>query len=294
MHYEQVQVPCKREDDGTEIYLTKFSCPASYSDKHILCVHGLTYTQHAFDMPYKDYSVVKFLASNGYTVWRLDSTGYGKSGKYDDGWKITSSHTGMDQVYAMNTILKETGMEKIDLLAWSWGTVTSAKCIAQMNDKLRKVVWLGPCFGGNYDPVPVKEEFQELQYTYVVRIWQHVEGSRGYDADYDTCERELHGIWTDEVYKHDTLSPRPNGGTKELMECDWETWLIDPDTIKVPVCMIAGDKDFYTNIDRCNETLRRLPEGSELLVCHGAGHVMWLEKDYYHNVRDTYMKFLKN
>ncbi len=293
MRYECEQVECKRKDDGTEIYLTKFYCPASYADKNILCVHGLTYTQHAFDMPYKDYSVVKFLANNGYTVWRLDSTGYGKSGKYEDGWKITSDHTAMDQVYAIEKILEVTGVEKIDLLAWSWGTVTSSKSIAKCNDVLRKVVWLGPCFGGNYDPVPVPGPFSELKYTYVVRVWQHVEGSRGYEADYSTVERELHGIWTDEVYKHDTLSPRPNGGTRELMECDWETWLIDTSKIKVPVCMIAGDKDYYTNIDRCNQAVKELPEGSELYVCHGGGHCMWLELDYYKKVRETYLSFLE-
>ena len=84
MRYECEQVELKRKDDGTDLYLTKFWCPASWQDKNILMVHGLTYTQHVFDIKYKDYSVCEYFAKNGYTVWRLDLSGYGKCGKYEE------------------------------------------------------------------------------------------------------------------------------------------------------------------------------------------------------------------
>lgn len=65
MRYECEQVELKRKDDGKNLYLTKFWCPASWQDKNILMVHGLTYTQHVFDMKYKDYSVCEYFAKNG-------------------------------------------------------------------------------------------------------------------------------------------------------------------------------------------------------------------------------------
>ena len=36
MRYECEQVELKRKDDGTDLYLTKFWCPASWQDKNIL------------------------------------------------------------------------------------------------------------------------------------------------------------------------------------------------------------------------------------------------------------------
>lgn len=116
MRYECEQVELKRKDDGTDLYLTKFWCPASWQDKNILMVHGLTYTQHVFDIKYKDYSVCEYFAKNGYTVWRLDLSGYGKSGKYEDGWKVTTQHAAEDEIYALEKICELQGVEKLDLL----------------------------------------------------------------------------------------------------------------------------------------------------------------------------------
>lgn len=42
------------------------------TEKNILLIHGVTYSSHEFDIDYEDYSLVRFLAREGYTVWRLD------------------------------------------------------------------------------------------------------------------------------------------------------------------------------------------------------------------------------
>ena len=258
MRYECEQVELKRKDDGTDLYLTKFWCPASWQDKNILMVHGLTYTQHVFDIKYKDYSVCEYFAKNGYTVWRLDFSGYGKSGKYEDGWKVTTQHAAEDKIYALEKICELQGVEKLDLLGWSWGTMTTSEVASQRPDLLKKVVWLGPCFGGAFEATPVTE---------------------------------LHGMWVDHTYAQDGGHGRPNGGAKEIMEIG-DGWLIDTKAVKVPVLIITGDNDFYVNIDRCYQAEKELPEGSKLLHLHGAGHAMYLEKDYYQTTREAILKFI--
>ena len=227
MRYECEQVELKRKDDGTDLYLTKFWCPASWQDKNILMVHGLTYTQHVFDIKYKDYSVCEYFAKNGYTVWRLDLSGYGKSGKYEDGWKVTTQHAAEDEIYALEKICELQGVEKLDLLGWSWGTMTTSKVASQRPDLLKKVVWLGPCFGGAFEA---------------------------------TLVTELHGMWVDHTYAQDGGHGRPNGGAKEIMEIG-DGWLIDTKAVK-------------------------------LLHLHGAGHAMYLEKDYYQTTREAILKFI--
>lgn len=260
MRYECEQVELKRKDDGTDLYLTKFWCPASWQDKNILMVHGLTYTQHVFDIKYKDYSVCEYFAKNGYTVWRLDLSGYGKSGKYEDGWKVTTQHAAEDEIYALEKICELQGVEKLDLLGWSWGTMTTSKVASQRPDLLKKVVWLGPCFGGAFEATPVTEPFSYLNYGYVIRVWQHVPGTNDLVTDFDTVEPELHGMWVDHTYAQDGGHGRPNGGAKEIMEIG-DGWLIDTKAVK-------------------------------LLHLHGAGHAMYLEKDYYQATREAILKFI--
>ena len=60
MRYNFSEHDLHRKDNGKRLYFTKCDCPASFADKNILLVHGLTYTQHVFDLNYKDYSVVRY------------------------------------------------------------------------------------------------------------------------------------------------------------------------------------------------------------------------------------------
>ena len=119
------------------------------------------------------------------------------------------------------------GVEKLDLLGWSWGTMTTSEVASQRPDLLKKVVWLGPCFGGAFEATPVTE---------------------------------LHGMWVDHTYAQDGGHGRPNGGAKEIMEIG-DGWLIDTKAVK-------------------------------LLHLHGAGHAMYLEKDYYQTTREAILKGL--
>lgn len=71
---------------------------------------------------------------------------------------------------------------------------------------------------------------------------------------------ELHGMWVDHTYAQDGGHGRPNGGAKEIMEIG-DGWLIDTKAVK-------------------------------LLHLHGAGHAMYLEKDYYQTTREAILKFI--
>ena len=291
MRYTCEQVDLKRKDNGKALYLTRYSCPASWDNKNILCVHGLTYTQHAFDMNYKDYSVCKYFAKHGYNVWRLDIGGYGNSEKYDDGFEVTTMNAAEDEIYALEKICEVMKVEKVDLLGWSWGTMTTSKVASLRPDLLHKVVWLGPCFGGAFPAQPVTEPFSDIDYGYIIRVFQHVPGTNDLVTDFDTIEPEVQGLWVDHTMAQDAGHGRPNGGAKEIMEIG-DGWLIDTKAVKVPVLIIAGDNDFYVNIDRCYQAEKELPAGSKLVHMHGAGHAMYLEKDYYQWTREEILKFI--
>lgn len=289
MRYEFQDIPLKREDNGKELYFNKCDCPASFADKNVLCIHGLTYTNHVFDINYKDYSVVRYLAKNGYTVWRLDIGGYGKSEQYEDGFEVDTLNASKDITAALRKICELQGVPNVDVIGWSWGSMTTSKVAANNPELIRKLVWIGPCFGGTLPSVDVTAPFTELTYSYVTRVFQHMPGS-DIDVDYDTVEKEVCGIWCDQVFKVDGSHGRPNGGNREIMRAG-QDWLIDVPSVKVPTAIMTGDIDMYVDQERCKIALSQLPEGSELHVYHGAGHALYCETDYYVSFREKTLAF---
>ena len=289
MQYQFTEAYIQRKDNGKELYLTKFESEISVAERNILMIHGLTYAQFVFDIKYKDYSLCEYFAQNGYTVWRLDIGGYGKSEKYENGWDVTTENAARDQICAIETICEKQHVEKIDLLGWSWGTMTTAKTAIWRPELIRKMVWLGPCFGGVFEPEVIDKPFLSLNEEYVNRIWRkHPGNEKLYDQS--AVEPMLLNIWTLFAYRQKGEMVRPAGGAKEIMEAG-KKWLIEPDKVKVPVLIVTGDIDFYVNVDRCYQAVAMLPEGSEICHLRHAGHAMYLEKAFYKETRQTILNF---
>jgi alpha-beta hydrolase superfamily lysophospholipase len=63
--------------------------PGSLEGKVVLLVHGgYSPSTLAFDVQYRDYSWMEFLAYGGFDVFAMDMTGYGRSGRplMDESW----------------------------------------------------------------------------------------------------------------------------------------------------------------------------------------------------------------
>ncbi len=104
-------------------------------------MHGLTYSSHEFDVNYKDYSLVKFLAKNGFRVWIMDIAGYGRSGDPENGFLPDLDYAAKDIATAVNYIRTVGNVENINLLGWSWGTVTASRMTALDNSKQCERPW---------------------------------------------------------------------------------------------------------------------------------------------------------
>ena len=82
--YDYAVLPLER--NGYKLHFDCMKRAGASPKKNILLVHGLTYSSHEFDVNYGDYSLVRFLADQGYAVWRLDVAGYGQSRAVEDGF----------------------------------------------------------------------------------------------------------------------------------------------------------------------------------------------------------------
>ncbi|MBR2529212.1 MAG: alpha/beta hydrolase [Blautia sp.] len=274
------------ERNDIALHLDRVALADTQPEKNILLVHGLTYSSHEFDIDYKDYSLVRFLAREGYAVWRLDIAGYGRSGEVEDGFMPDSDYAAEDINAAVELITKETGMDKLDILGWSWGTVTSARFAAKYPEHINKLVLYAPILSGlgDYD---VDEDFH-------YNTWEHAadDFQRGEDGNFDLTITDpvIIEMYCSSCWHYDR-DYSPNGGRRDLL-VDSSVKLIDTESITVPTLVICGDKDPYLNYDLVNGVTDSLPEGSALEVIPGASHAVMIEAPFYQDFQSRLIDYL--
>jgi pimeloyl-ACP methyl ester carboxylesterase len=137
----------------------------------VLFVHGgFSPSTLAFDVPYRDYSWMEFLARAGYDVFGMDMTGYGRSGHpmMDDPcnlmprqqnlvipknlaepcsarypFELVSSDTETADIDAVvNFIRRLRGVDKVTLIGWSGGGIRTGTYTVRHPDKVEKLIIL--------------------------------------------------------------------------------------------------------------------------------------------------------
>ena len=143
-------------EPGIEIYVrnkhlkgqTKFS-----GAKTLIYVHGATYpSETAFDLSLDGLSWMEYIASHGYDVYLLDIRGYGQSTRPAQMSQPANANppfaTTIDAVHDVQAVVefvrKHRGIDKVNLLGWSWGTATMQWYTSLNSDKVNKLVLFAP------------------------------------------------------------------------------------------------------------------------------------------------------
>ena len=150
---EEAMVP---SDPGISVYVRNkrpSSMSAFSAEKTVLFVHGATYpSETAFDLQLDGTSWMDYIARAGYDVYLVDVRGYGRSTRpaamdqpADANPPFATTEEAVRDVgAAVDYILKRRGIAKLNLLAWSWGTVTMSWYTTQNNAKVNKLVLYAP------------------------------------------------------------------------------------------------------------------------------------------------------
>ena len=143
-------------DPGIQVYVRN-KHPANMSsfspDKTVIYIHGATYpSETAFDLPLEGFSWMDYIAQQGYDVYLLDVRGYGQSTRPSQMDKPASesapfagTEDAMRDVDAVvEFVKKRRGIEKTNLLAWSWGTAIMQWYTSLNSHKVNKLVLYAP------------------------------------------------------------------------------------------------------------------------------------------------------
>ncbi len=283
--YDYEEVPLERND--IDLHLDCVKEEGSEPEKNILLIHGVTYSSHEFNIDYQDYSLVKKLAREGYAVWRLDIAGFGQSEQVKDGFMPDSDYAAEDINAAVQKIVEETGKDKIDVLGWSWGTVTTGRFTAAHPEHIDRLVLYAPILSG-IGEVDVSEPFHHNTWEHAADDFQKTDDG---DFDLDIADPVVIEMFCSSCWHYDGESS-PNGGRRDLL-VDEKEKLIDLDKITVQTLVICGSNDPYLNYDLVDRSIDSLPDGSHLEVIEGGSHVVYIEKPYYRDFQDRLLSFLE-
>jgi pimeloyl-ACP methyl ester carboxylesterase len=153
----------------------------------VLFVHGATYpSAYGFDLPFKDYSWMAYLAAAGFDAFGMDMTGYGRSTRPEPmndpcnateqqqrqflvpsmmaapcapsyPYILTTRPSQWDDVDVVVEYIRELrSVERVSLIGWSGGGPRMAGYAALYPDKVESVVLLAPGYNRNNptDPPP--------------------------------------------------------------------------------------------------------------------------------------------
>jgi pimeloyl-ACP methyl ester carboxylesterase len=274
-------------------------------DKIVLFVHGATYpSETAFDMNLPGGSWMDYVAQLGYDAYLLDVRGYGRSTRPAAMSQAPAAHPPFattaeaikDIGVAVDFIRQRRGVDKINLVGWSWGTTTTAGYTTQNNDKIRKLVLYAPVWLVK-NPPPVGGSGA---YRTVTKESARSRGIRGIpeakvqeispDAWFEAWWQANLEADPEGAQQNPPVIRAPNGVVKDL----GEYWMsqkptYDPAQIKVPVMLVLAEWDQDTPLYMAQELFTQIvnaPEKKHVILGEGT-HAIVLEKNRLQLMREV-------
>lgn len=236
-------------------------------EKIILFVHGATYPSiPGFDIPVPGYSWMDYVGQRGYVAYSLDIRGYGGSTRPPEMEQPPAANPPIvraeiavrDISAAVENIRQKRGVEKINLLGWSWGTVTTGMYTSLNNEKVHKLILFAPVYSVKH---PAAKRFEDPDNPGhpnlkigAYRFTRQEDAVKRWMAGVkspDWIDPQVRDTWAKMIIESDPTSGQrtppslrsPNGVLVDIYYIFTERPVYDASKIKVPVLILRGDAD---------------------------------------------------
>jgi pimeloyl-ACP methyl ester carboxylesterase len=277
------------------------------ADRVVLFVHGAgTPAEVAFDVPTGDYSWMAYLAREGFDVFSMDTTGYGRSTRpapmndpcnlSEEQQKqfvpklipapckatypgnlttIASDWNDIDAV--VDHIRKLRNVQKGSMVAWSLGGPRAGGYAAQHPDKVNRLVLLAPAYGrgGSSEPPALPRPGTVFNTQSRSEFDANWDRQIGCDKQVDPKVREA--VWA-EMLASDPVGSRWGSGVRRAPSTaswGWNQAMIGG--TKIPTLIIAGAHDKQVPPDRVRAAYDDLGATDKVLIDLGCSshNAMW-------------------
>lgn len=244
------------------------------SRKVVLLAHGAGVPGSVmFDLQVPDasattYSLMDYLAGQGFDVFSVDFQNYGRSDKHPCGLCVTTAVAANDVKAAIDYIRKLRGVDKVDLLGWSWGASVVSLVAIQNPEKVRRLVMYAPPVWSSPRGKAPTSDFRAAPPEDMRKLLNQAPAD---DAAVEALVKE-NMQWG---------AKAPNGVLVDLMT---KMPLFDPTKVAAPTMIIVGSLDKITPPTDPNlpGLFAALPNADKkFIVIPDAGHAMTIEKQRF-------------
>jgi pimeloyl-ACP methyl ester carboxylesterase len=144
-------------DPGVKLFVrSKMAAGAKPTANNVvLFVHGATFPSTPdFDLGFQDYSWADWMVRRGWVVFMFDVRNYGFSSREPAMDQPASAHRPVSRSFlvvrdiqsVLDHIRAKYKVDKVSLIGWSWGAMTSGYYASLHSERLRKLVMYAPLY----------------------------------------------------------------------------------------------------------------------------------------------------
>lgn len=267
------------EHDGIRLCFWEKCQENAASRPVIVLAHGsATAGRESFDLqiPGKpSYSLMDYLATEGFDVFAPDIRGFGRS-THPEG-HMTTAEASEDLNAVVDYILRLRGIEKVNLLAWSWGTQYGGMFIMAHPEKTAKYVSYAQMHVDSPDIAkrrPRVESFRRNPYVSIPET-----GWKG--RFYSMTPTEANDSEVVDSYAKAAAGIELQTPTGPQLDMVTILPMVNPRLLPIPTMVIYGEHDDVADTDGLLPFFQQLPNPyKRYVVIPDAGHMLHLQKGH--------------
>jgi pimeloyl-ACP methyl ester carboxylesterase len=270
-------------------------------EEAVLFVHGATFGGDTFDLEIEGYDWMTQIAERGFAAYYVDLRGYGHSTRppaMSDPPAKNEPFARAEEVVAdiadtVDFIRARTGADKVNLIGWSWGAVTTGMYTAANNDKVDRLVFYAPLYSdeesewvaemaapGNLDEMKDVGAYRTVNADTIADIWedQIIPADKAEWREEEVFDTWFETLLTAEPAGTDAVRA-PNGVLVDSWEMRHARPVYDAGQIKVPTLVIRAEADKESTLEDALGLFEKLGAEEKVFVTIGGGtHFISLEK----------------
>jgi pimeloyl-ACP methyl ester carboxylesterase len=280
-------------------------------DNIVIFVHGATGPSTCdFDLQFKDYSWADWLVGKGYVVYMFDKRNYGFSSREKAMDEPAANHRPLSRSYlvirdlgaVVDHIKKKHKVNKVTLIGWSWGAMTSGYYASLHSENIRKLVLYAPAYAfplhtnlGPGSGLQNKRKPYEFNYALgAYRTASTAQNTARWDGEIPVADKSQYrdpevptAFWEACLATDPTSGTRnpaalraPNGVLEDTFMQETGRRIWNASSIYAPVLVIAGEYDTWSYPEDREGLLRDLTNAAskKSVLIKDATHFVLFEK----------------
>ncbi len=253
----------------------------------LFLVHGSSISSASFDLTvpgHSDYSMMDAFARDGFDVWTMDFTGYGKSSKGEGNSNIADGVE--DLQAALPIVARETGQQRFHVFGESSGALRAGAFAMAHPEQINRLVLAALTYTGEGSPTLTNRAKQAEFYR------THNRRPRDRDMILSIFTRDKPGTSDPAVGEALANTEMKFGNdvpTGTYLDMTTNLPIVDPLKLHCPVQIVRGEYDgIATEVDLINFYTKLPYADRQFVILPGAAHALSLginRRQFWHVMR---------